>query len=564
MEDTASVMKKTPTSKGELLGTLRLRHERTNEILLIPRPSNDPNDPLNWPYWYKYYVTGLASWSIFLCTFSSAGPAVLIPDMAITFFGAPPPGPGYLADFLRAVGQTSYFFTVAALTMGVSNALWVPLMINYGRRPVYVASFLLLSATCAWSARAASFAGMLAARTLLGCAAGAGEVLGPLTIADLFFVHERGRMMVVYTCLLSVGTSLGAIVSGLVTIHHDWRLIFWVCLALAGATTLVMLLSMPETVYMRDVSRADGSAAAGNVGDDNDDDVEKDARSVEQIEQQQTSNGGPDPVAAPPTQGFPPSVAAILRTPPPRRGYTSEALWKLALRPLVLIVLPSALWASLVMAVSIGFLVAMSTNVSTAFGQIYGFRTWQIGASLAAGVVGSVAAVWFGGPLSDRCSDYLTRRNGGVKEPEFRLPAMLISLVTGPLALILYGVGVGKGLHWICPVFGLGLINFTIVQAANISVVYMIDCYRPIAGEVTQTQYGFKSLFGFLLSFYTNPWIEHSGYIPAFGEMAAISFAVFFFSLVFYVWGKKIRRMSWNWPVLRSMAHWDSDREVGE
>lgn len=32
----------------ESLGSLRLRHEVTNEILLIPAPTNDPNDPLNW------------------------------------------------------------------------------------------------------------------------------------------------------------------------------------------------------------------------------------------------------------------------------------------------------------------------------------------------------------------------------------------------------------------------------------------------------------------------------------------------------------------------------------
>lgn len=30
------------------LGRLRLRHVDTNEIILIPTPSNDPNDPLNW------------------------------------------------------------------------------------------------------------------------------------------------------------------------------------------------------------------------------------------------------------------------------------------------------------------------------------------------------------------------------------------------------------------------------------------------------------------------------------------------------------------------------------
>lgn len=32
----------------ETLGTVRLRHETTNELLLVPKPSDDPDDPLNW------------------------------------------------------------------------------------------------------------------------------------------------------------------------------------------------------------------------------------------------------------------------------------------------------------------------------------------------------------------------------------------------------------------------------------------------------------------------------------------------------------------------------------
>jgi len=36
--------------KVETLGSLRLRHHETHEIILIPTPTRDPNDPLNW-YW---------------------------------------------------------------------------------------------------------------------------------------------------------------------------------------------------------------------------------------------------------------------------------------------------------------------------------------------------------------------------------------------------------------------------------------------------------------------------------------------------------------------------------
>ncbi len=33
--------------KGKL-GNVQLRDQETNEIILVPTPSDDPNDPLNW------------------------------------------------------------------------------------------------------------------------------------------------------------------------------------------------------------------------------------------------------------------------------------------------------------------------------------------------------------------------------------------------------------------------------------------------------------------------------------------------------------------------------------
>lgn len=34
--------------RQQTLGNVRLRHHETNEIILLPTPSKDPNDPLNW------------------------------------------------------------------------------------------------------------------------------------------------------------------------------------------------------------------------------------------------------------------------------------------------------------------------------------------------------------------------------------------------------------------------------------------------------------------------------------------------------------------------------------
>ena len=81
---------------------------------------------------------------------------------------------------------------------------------------------------------------------------------------------------------------------------------------------------------------------------------------------------------------------------------------------------------------------------------------------------------------------------GGTREPEFRLPAMTIGLVTTPLALALYGAGIECEWHWIVPTVALGLLSFSIAQATNVSLVYIVDSYRPVAGETVVTQLAFK------------------------------------------------------------------------
>lgn len=116
----------------------------------------------------------------------------------------------------------------------------------------------------------------------------------------------------------------------------------------------------------------------------------------------------------------------------------------------------------------------------------------------------------------------------------------------------------------------------------NVSLVYILDSYRPVSGEVIVTQSTFKGMvsvaysmnsgteigltacFGFLLGFYTNPWVQKDGYLGAFGAMAGIEAAILLGFIPFYFFGRHWRRMSWNWPFIRRIAHWAADREVGE
>lgn len=131
-----------------------------------------------------------------------------------------------------------------------------------------------------------------------------------------------------------------------------------------------------------------------------------------------------------------------------------------------LICLPPVLWAALVQSVTIGFLVAITSNVSVAFEGAYDFSAWQVGLCFVAACIGSAVGIPAGGHLGDIVADFFTRRNGGIREPEMRLPAIALSMITAPLAMILYGVGIEHKLHWICPTIGLGLGEFPLTSCA--------------------------------------------------------------------------------------------------
>lgn len=127
--------------------------------------------------------------------------------------------------------------------------------------------------------------------------------------------------------------------------------------------------------------------------------------------------------------------------------YTDESFWRMFIRPFGLILIPPVFWATIVMSVTIGFLVAVVSNFNSALSSNYGFASWQCGLCFIAGMVGCFLGTFAGGPFPDWVADYFTKRNGGIREPELRLPAIILTVITGPLFLLLYGFGIAKGWH---------------------------------------------------------------------------------------------------------------------
>src|ERR1700759_240548 len=100
-----------------------------------------------------------------MCTFLSAGPTIAIVDTAIDFF---PDSIKNNSLMTSAIPKTAYFFTTSALLQGTGNIFWVPMANKWGRRPVYILSYLIYVATSVWLIFDKSYGGFLAARILLG------------------------------------------------------------------------------------------------------------------------------------------------------------------------------------------------------------------------------------------------------------------------------------------------------------------------------------------------------------------------------------------------------------
>jgi len=154
----------------------------------------------------------------------------------------------------------------------------------------------------------------------------------------------------------------------LITIHHHWRVIFQVASALIGLVLLFAIFAFPETAYTRNSSlgesKTDSSAGSGSSSDA--------TSSSEKVEKNfALSDPKKDAEKATTSSHIPPKNTYLQTLKVFHGTFTSESLAKLVLRPLGLICLPPVLWVALVEAATIGFLVAMTSNVEVAFERTY-------------------------------------------------------------------------------------------------------------------------------------------------------------------------------------------------
>ena len=82
--------------------------------------------------------------------------------------------------------------------MGYANFIIIPCSDVFGRRIVLISCCLITIGSCIWQATATSYTSFLGGRILTGLGAAANESIMPVVVADVKFLHQRGKYIGVY------------------------------------------------------------------------------------------------------------------------------------------------------------------------------------------------------------------------------------------------------------------------------------------------------------------------------------------------------------------------------
>lgn len=114
----------------------------------------------------------------------------------------------------------------------------------------------------------------------------------------------------------------------------------------------------------------------------------------------------------------------------------------------------------------------------------YLFTISQQGLTFIGAIIGSVLGGPICGRLVDYIAKYLAKRNGGVFNPEMRLPITVFPMVITAVGLLMFGIGIGKGMHWIVPVIGSGFAAAGLSAIPSILQPYLLDSYYATSLDV--------------------------------------------------------------------------------
>ncbi|KAM5386520.1 hypothetical protein ACJZ2D_000483 [Fusarium nematophilum] len=498
--------------------------DRSDEIILQPQPSSDPNDPLNWPKSLKYLNFGLAAFYALM--------VFALIDAATPTWAPMHEQLGYSYDTLN----NSYAAGCASLAVGA--CVLIPFALKYGRRPIYIFSSAVQFGVCIWSAHQRTVPDLMLVN-ILSCFVGAlAEVVVQMTVADVFFVNQRGTMNSLYFWSTRVGAQLTPLAAGYVTISQGWRWVWWWIAILFGLLLVALTFLYEETKFVfaavEGVGLVDGTTTATK------DDAPKDPELARVATAGSTAPKLTAPAIDPtiPRKTYKQRLALTTSSPGSLHSFLRHSYQPFQ----ILFSVPGVFYMALVyggMMVTSNVLVTTMSNWMTR--PPYNFDADQIGLMSLAPFTGSTLGTLICGPLSDWLILYLAKWNKGIYEPEMRLWVMAAFAPFVPIGMVLFGVGLSSGWPWPVLAVGYGLCTFGTAPAGSIALTYITDAYTEIVGDAMVSVTFVRNACSTMFIFALPPWIAAAGLQNVYITIGVLLTAILFGCGVFIAFGKKFR-----------------------
>ncbi|KAJ7759138.1 MFS general substrate transporter [Mycena metata] len=458
-----------------------LKLDKTS-LPLVPQPSDDASDPLNFPQWLKIAVLLQVS---FLALLGPLNQATINPAFV-----------PLAAHFHVTTVVASYQTTIAIAFAGIGSFIWVPIANTYGRRPVLLLTTIVSAATSITAGKAQTWGQLIATRVLNGLFTSSFFTIGAGVVSDCFFLHERGRAMGIFTVFLTNSAHIAPIPGGFLAQYVSYRWCYYLPAILDLTMFIVMLFCLPETIYIR------GSAP-----------VVTDRPILRKMK-----------VWGLRPQGKYLKASDFLR---------QFSMFKY---PTVLL---TAFYYSVTFTLS-SILPAVTS--ATLFRRLYLFTPSQTGLALGLGtLIGSTLGELLGGIVVDRTMYLSRKRKAGEVVAESRLQGIWVGAILQPIGLLIWGFTIQYKTGVIGPTMGFGIMCFAIQIISTVIYSYNTDCYKPQTPEVAQVLNFGRQTVGMTAGFWTIPLGDKIGYQWMAVTMGLVSLVTFTPVIYFMFHGKTIR-----------------------
>ena len=167
---------------------------------------------------YKWWVYSAIAVGMFVTVMDQSGVSIALPRIADRFS----------ADLPTVQWITlGYVLSTAAMLMPMGR-----LSDMLGRKPVYLAGFVVFIAAAALGGFAQSLSMIIVAKVVQGIGSAAIQANGLAMIAQVFPDNERGKGMGMYMAVIGTGSISGPVIGGLLVSALGWRSVFFASIPL--------------------------------------------------------------------------------------------------------------------------------------------------------------------------------------------------------------------------------------------------------------------------------------------------------------------------------------------